>query len=618
MDLLDPLAGLAGFSLAAIVALYFLRARRATRQVPSTLWWRQVTLDRQAAVPWQRIRPSWLLALQLLAATFVVMALLQPALATAQALSGQTVVIIDNSATMQATDVRPNRLAVAIADARRLVQRLGPRAKMTLIAMGPSPHVIATSEGNRQPLLQGLEHLRPSAGQADLQEALQLAVAAAGQHASGTHLIILSDGITQSVGQPVTVPFPVDYEKIGVSGENAGVTSLSVVPGPKGEVAVAHVQNFGRAARHLTAEMYADASLTGARSLDLAPRAGEEVGFPVPAGTTTVRVQLVPRDNYPLDQVAVAVAASPPQVRILLVSAGDMFLQKALALRPDVQVVSEAPSAWRPSQGSSSSYGLLVFDGFVPPELPASAPYLVVGPPPDRMLGAGGAVSPGPLLPAQANDPLLADVDLANVDAAASADMSSSHFGSVVVTSAGGPVLLVRPATATAPAAAVLGIYLHDSNFVLRNAFPILITHLSFYLAPGTVPAPDQQPGAPVTISPGPGAKAVTVTLPSGHHEILWRSNKETAVAGALTFDGAYEPGLYRVDVAGPGGTSTASYFTVDAAGQSTWPSPSLQVRGTAGRALPTSSIYKSLWPWMAGIALVLLLAEWVVYHRAT
>ncbi len=181
MTFLEPLAGIAAISLVAIVALYFLKARRPARSVSSTLWWRPIVLDRQAAIPWQRLRPSWLLALQALAAILVIGALLRPALVSAQALAGQTILVIDNSETMQATDVAPSRFAVAVADGRALVNRLGPHARMTLIAMGPSPYVIASTVGQRQPLLQALDTLKPTDGQADLQDALQLAVASAGR-----------------------------------------------------------------------------------------------------------------------------------------------------------------------------------------------------------------------------------------------------------------------------------------------------------------------------------------------------------------------------------------------------------------------------------------------------
>jgi len=619
VQLLDPLAGLAGLSLLAIVAMYFLRAKRPPRQVPSTLWWRQVTLDRQAATPWQRIRPSWLLLLQLLAAALVAGALLQPAFASAEALTGQTIVIIDTSATMQATDVHPSRFEAALADARSLVGRLGPRARMTLIAMGPQPSVVATSNGSdRQVLLSALGQLHPSDGPADLQDALQLAVAAAGPHPGRTHLVIISDGITEPLAEPVTLPFGYVYKRIGVSAENSGITALSAAPGLVGENAVAHVQNFGQVPENVTAELYADGNLVDARALHLGPGAGEDVSFPLPPGTSYVRVALAPHDAFSLDQSAVAVATPPEKLRVLLVSTGDVFLQQALALRPGSEVEAETPSQWRQSQADDPSIDLFVFEGFVPPKLPAHAPYLLVAPPMDRSLGTGPALSPGPLLPASADNPLLYDVDLADVDVAASANLARSHFGDVVITSAGGPVLMVRPATASSPPAAVLGVYLHDSNFVLRSAFPVLVDHLSQYLAPGTVPAPGQAPGTPVPVSPGPGAAEVTVTPPGGRPQVLWRAAPGRQAPASLLFSGTGKAGLYRVDVTRHDGTSSLSYFAVNVAGQPIAPARSLQVVGTATKALPTSSVYKSIWPWLAMGALALVLAEWVVYHRAS
>ncbi|HXR21400.1 MAG TPA: VWA domain-containing protein, partial [Acidimicrobiales bacterium] len=180
MKITDPLGLLAAFSALAIVALYFLKARRPKHVVASTMWWHPLLLDRQAAAPWQRLRPSWLLVLQLLVAGLVVGALAQPELATTQAFTGQTILIIDNSETMQSTDVPPSRFAVALSDARALVGSLGPGARMTLISMDQDPVVLAAEEGQRSSLLSVLARLRPTNGPADLQQALQLAAAVAG------------------------------------------------------------------------------------------------------------------------------------------------------------------------------------------------------------------------------------------------------------------------------------------------------------------------------------------------------------------------------------------------------------------------------------------------------
>src|SRR4029077_7170570 len=61
MSFLAPAAAILALTLPAIVALYFLKIRRPTRIVPALHLWPNQIRDRQANVPWQRLRPSWLL-----------------------------------------------------------------------------------------------------------------------------------------------------------------------------------------------------------------------------------------------------------------------------------------------------------------------------------------------------------------------------------------------------------------------------------------------------------------------------------------------------------------------------------------------------------------------------
>src|SRR5919109_1375776 len=88
MTFLAPAAAALALTLPAIVALYFLRIRRPTRVVPALHLWPNQILDRQANVPWQRLRRSWLLLLQLLVAAFLVAAAVQPALPAVSATNG--------------------------------------------------------------------------------------------------------------------------------------------------------------------------------------------------------------------------------------------------------------------------------------------------------------------------------------------------------------------------------------------------------------------------------------------------------------------------------------------------------------------------------------------------
>src|ERR1700730_14005628 len=66
MSLLAPGAAVLALTIPAILALYFLKIRRPTRIVPALHLWPDQIRDRQANVPWQRLRPSWPLFLPLL------------------------------------------------------------------------------------------------------------------------------------------------------------------------------------------------------------------------------------------------------------------------------------------------------------------------------------------------------------------------------------------------------------------------------------------------------------------------------------------------------------------------------------------------------------------------
>ena len=111
----------------AIVALYFLKLERQPLEVPSTYLWHKSIEDLHVNSLWQRIRQSLLLYLQLLIVLLVIFALLRPGWRSGQLTGGRYIFLVDNSASMNATDVAPSRLAEAkrqtLEDDRRNAQR---------------------------------------------------------------------------------------------------------------------------------------------------------------------------------------------------------------------------------------------------------------------------------------------------------------------------------------------------------------------------------------------------------------------------------------------------------------------------------------------------------------
>src|SRR5919204_2493227 len=108
----------------AIVALYFLKLRRQPLEVPSTYLWHKSIEDLHVNSLWQRIRQSLLLYLQLLLIGLVILALLRPGWRSTKQIEERNILLIDNSASMSATDVGPSRLAEAKRRALAIIDNM--------------------------------------------------------------------------------------------------------------------------------------------------------------------------------------------------------------------------------------------------------------------------------------------------------------------------------------------------------------------------------------------------------------------------------------------------------------------------------------------------------------
>ena len=143
MGALNPLALLLALLAVPIVLLYLLRLQRREQSASNTFLWRRAVLEREANTPWQRLRPNILLILQLLTLAFFVFALARPYLDLPAARpSARTILLLDASASMQATDVSPSRFEAARREAAAIIDALGVGEQLILIVVNdaPMPH----------------------------------------------------------------------------------------------------------------------------------------------------------------------------------------------------------------------------------------------------------------------------------------------------------------------------------------------------------------------------------------------------------------------------------------------------------------------------------------------
>jgi Ca-activated chloride channel family protein len=210
MTLLEPSRLLLLLLVGALVGLYvYLQHRRRHRAVRST----NLALLRSIAPRrpgWRRHGPAAGVALAMAA---LIVSLAQPVRQVRVAKESATVMLVlDMSASMQATDVAPSRVQAAIAAAKSFVKDLPAPVRVGLISFDRTTRLIATPTIDHQAVTDGLDHLvlGPGTATGDAIYAALDALAAAADNAgaapaaqpAGSAIVLLSDGVP-TVGIPV-------------------------------------------------------------------------------------------------------------------------------------------------------------------------------------------------------------------------------------------------------------------------------------------------------------------------------------------------------------------------------------------------------------------------------
>ena len=136
MNLVHPAALFLAALALPIVVFYILKVRLRRVPVSTLLFWEQIFEEKKPRSLWQRLRHWISLLLQLAFLALLVVALADPIFRWQQARARRLVLVVDNSASMNANDVPPSRLEAAKAEGRRLIDGLRLGDEMAIIAAG--------------------------------------------------------------------------------------------------------------------------------------------------------------------------------------------------------------------------------------------------------------------------------------------------------------------------------------------------------------------------------------------------------------------------------------------------------------------------------------------------
>jgi Ca-activated chloride channel homolog len=522
VSFLSPLALLGLLFVPLVLAMYLLKLRRDERIVPSTLLWQRLLTDVEANAPWQRLRRSLLLLLQLLLVALLAILAARPFLERPAGLAGDVVVVIDTSASMGASDIPPDRLTEAKAQVLARLHDLPANGTVSVIAAGRSARVVVNGTSDLGRVRAAIEGITVSPSTGDLGDALNLADALAAR--AGDAEILVATDAALAIKPTTPLDHKVSVLQVGRERRNQAIVALAVRPAPSGVtrsvfVSIANL-DIEPAQRQL--QVYADDILIDAKDLKtLDPQTRTEVIIDdVPRGASVIEVRLTAgadgaqADALGLDDRAWAVVPPDHLRRVLLVGAGDPYLETALSFLPNTELYGVTPDKYGPAT-HPELFDLIIFEGFLPAELPHTA-MLAIAPTATSELGEviGSLTDPG--LATLPDDPILKYVDLSSVHVGKATKLALPAWArSVIPGPAGAPLLYVGDHAGQR--AGVMAFLPRNSDLPLQVAFPVLMANLAGELMGGSAaPTEALSPGDPVTIPVPAGATAIRVTRPDG------------------------------------------------------------------------------------------------------
>jgi hypothetical protein len=666
MSFLTPwIAVFAGLAvIPPLVALYFLKRRRQSVMVSSSLLWRKAIDDLQVNAPFQRLRKNLLLILQLLILFALLFALARPTVQGTADTGERVVILIDQSASMNARDVSPTRLDEAKQQALRIVESMdvpddsdivsldGPQAGAMVISFADSASVRQPFTTDRARLRDAINSITATDGGTQLNGALRLiepfaqAGAADSAEQGLLHVYVISDGRLQQQPETTLPGTKVTFIRLGQPADaaerrgNTGIVALAArrdFSNPEEVHIFARVTNDRLQPFDANVMLKLDGVSQRAIPVKLGPAAagtGEagsaniETSLAVPT-SGLIELQISQDDDLMADNYAAAVVPAPRRLGLLLVTRGDTLLQQVLAaigagevhlLTPDQYEQRPAAQYRRGWVGQEppvggEGYDVIVFDGHSPSAVPAvSSLYLGSSPPIDGLrLIEPTDREPGSrvVLNWDRQHPLLRYVEMDSLRMAGAGRLVLPADAQALATGQAGAVMAVVADEQRQHV--VLTFDVLQTNWPLQVSFPIFFSNAVPWLGLGGK--------ADEGLSYRPGDVTVVDTTSDA---MLRYAGPEPLLAkpvgGEAVLPIFARAGLYRAENREQLIDASQQYLPVNVVNPTDSDLRPVSAMDLGGASLVVAErdavVRREVWRWFAWGALAVLLIEWIVYTR--
>lgn len=630
-----------------IIALYVLRVRLRRVPVSTGMFWKQVYKENQTHSLWNRLRHLTSLLVQLLLLLLLAVAVADPWFPSQRHKSSKFVVVIDSSASMQATDISPTRFEAGRRYTHEMIDSLGTENEMAIVVAGPTPRVAITMSSRQRALHQAVDAIEPVDAPADIRAATELAQHMPGGNSRST-ILVLTDARPEPT--PDTAPAEgvsnVEYRVFASDAANIGITRFRTrrsLVDPLGYEVLIQVRNASPRPLQCRVELDLNDIPVDVLSLNLAPEESWERSVEKTAqegGVLMARLLIEDQstgggeeqtssisNRLRVDDIAYAVLPERRMQKVLLVTPGNVFLEKVIEANPLValKTVRRPPDKW-------PSDAIMVLHQQTIPHVP-DGNVIVVDPKGNSDLWQVGEALRDPIVTTQdATSPLMKYVRLDNIVIPKASRFTFDGPAELLATSATDDPIYAQLQRDNGDCL-LLNANLDESDLAFRTVFPILFNNALSWFAGGeqgelssacitgevvTVPVPGQDNGHQQQYCLiHPDGSRSDLALSRAVEGADSNSTQQSISVGPLMDVGIYYVEPTQID----DDSNDALLPTVIPASLLNAAESDLRPRSNQHQTSPLSaysegSHSRPLWFYLAAFAGILSLTEWALFNR--
>ncbi|WLR53138.1 BatA and WFA domain-containing protein [Bacillus tianshenii] len=595
MTFLTPWAFTLLSLLAVLIVFYLFKQKYEPKKISTTFLWEQVIRNQEATKWNSKLVQQLLFYLQALIILLLVLALTRPFLMTEEQFASKEVYVVDTSASMLAATNSQARFEEIKQQMKGRLEKMGANTEVSLIAANASPQLLVSSSKSRE-AISALEDLPLSYQSANLTDSIQLAQSMLADEGGVVH--VYTDQLSEEKVEEMNLTVPLYVHNRETVVQNVGITSFGVSPADDESKVNALVSLHEPVKQESGLPVTISANGEVLKELVIPQHEMNSLIRNLPK-KANYEATISQDDDYKLDNTAYTYPAE--QRKPVIYALGDVSSFYLKALQAQGHEVVRTNQA----EQTDEQEGIYLIENLPASEWP-NGPKIVVNPKAGGPFEVGKEVELVYQVKQSESSSLLRYVEMESVYVRKARLLGSLNNLKPVVTS--GETPLIAFGNYQGDKMLLIAFNLSNSDWPLSPSFPILLQN--------TVEEMIQQYGNIGNVTPG---EIVDVQLHSNTQSIYIRNDAGKLVASATAGGELYfpnKPGLYTFEEQAEGKSYTRTFIIQPNEAEMFFAEQlSFQMNHT-DKQMTEQGKYE-WWPYLALLALVVLLVEMEVYrHR--